>query len=227
MFVAGASAAELPVSGRDPAAVRGVVQRVLSRPEFRPIKPTLVQRVQSWVADRLQRLLTSVASGGRGVAVTALVVAGGLIALSATVVRFARGLTRDPAGSVRRRVSPTRTVAEWMAEAGEHEGAGRWASGLRCRYRALVGDLAGRGLVEEIPGRTAGEYRGDVLVALRAASADFARATELFEGAWYGNRLTGPEESQQFRSLAEAVVARAAAGNAEPREQLRPMEPAR
>ena len=52
-----------------------------------------------------------------------------------------------------------RTAAQWRAEAAAHDAAGRWREALRCRYRALVAELAGRGLVEEIPGRTSGEYR--------------------------------------------------------------------
>src|SRR4029450_4451834 len=57
---------------------------------------------------------------------------------------------------------------------------------LRSRYRALAPDLASRGLVEEVPGRTAGEYRRQVGRALPEAATDFAGATELFEVAWYG-----------------------------------------
>jgi hypothetical protein len=51
--------------------------------------------------------------------------------------------------------------------------------------------LAARGLVEEVPGRTAGEYRREVGRAVPAAAADFAGATELFEVAWYGRSDTG------------------------------------
>jgi hypothetical protein len=78
---------------------------------------------------------------------------------------------------------------------------------LRCRYRALVADLAGRGLVDEVPGRTTGEYRAEVGENVPRVAPEFAGATELFEAAWYGNRPTGEEESQRFRRLADQVMA--------------------
>ncbi|HJU00766.1 MAG TPA: DUF4129 domain-containing protein, partial [Actinomycetes bacterium] len=76
------------------------------------------------------------------------------------------------------------------------------------RYRALVADLAARGLVEEVPGRTAGEYRREIGRAAPAASADFAGATELFEVAWYGRADTGPQQAAHLRDLSAQVLQR-------------------
>jgi hypothetical protein len=70
-----------------------------------------------------------------------------------------------------------------------------------------VADLASRGLVEEVPGRTAGEYRHQVEVNVPASAGDFDGATALFEAAWYGNRPTGPEEARRFRTLEGRVLA--------------------
>ncbi|MGH9188462.1 MAG: DUF4129 domain-containing protein [Acidimicrobiales bacterium] len=206
LFVPGPARAELAVPERDPQAVRVAVKEVLARPEFGPVRLTPVQRLQRWVAERIQSLLNSLAGGTRGTALTGLVVVAGLVALAAVALRFARGVTRDPSHSIRGPVMPRRTGADWRAEAAELERAGRWSAALRCRYRALVADLADGGVVEEVAGRTAGEYRSDVGSALPQAAADFAGATELFERAWYGNRPTGSDESERFRGLAERVL---------------------
>jgi hypothetical protein len=102
---------------------------------------------------------------------------------------------------------PRRPAAEWRAEAEAHETAGRWRPALRCRYRALVADLASRGLVEEVPGRTTGEYRRQVDAAVPDVAPAFDGATLLFEGAWYGGRDTGADDAARFRALEARVLA--------------------
>ena len=70
----------------------------------------------------------------------------------------------------------------------------------------MVADLAARGVVDEVPGRTAGEYRTAVTRSTPAAAPDFSVATELFERAWYGAKPTGPDDSARFRELSERVL---------------------
>ena len=101
---------------------------------------------------------------------------------------------------------PRRSAREWRAEAEVHERAGEWKAALRARYRSLVADLAARGLLDEIPGRTAGEYRVEVAEAVPRVASEFAGATELFERAWYGNRPTGADEAARFRELEQRVL---------------------
>jgi hypothetical protein len=102
--------------------------------------------------------------------------------------------------------TPRRGPAEWRADAEAAERAGQWRQALRCRYRALVAELADRGLVEEVAGRTAGEYRAEVAGAAPAVAAPFAGATELFERAWYGEAPTGQDEAARFRGLSDEVL---------------------
>lgn len=77
---------------------------------------------------------------------------------------------------------------------------------MRCRYRALVGDLIAAGLLEDVPGRTTGEYRRDVAVRAPDRSSAYDEATELFELAWYADRATGPDENRRFQELALGVT---------------------
>jgi len=212
MLLAGAATAraDLPAPSRDPDEVRRAVREVLAKPEYRELRRSLPDLVVDWVLNQIGRLIAALSGTGTGsligIGVLLLVLAG----LGVLVFRFSRGLTSDPEAAAARHAPPGRSAADWRAEAEAHERSGEWRQAVRCRYRALVADLAGRGLVEEVPGRTAGEYRGEVRRNVPAAADDFASATELFELAWYGGWRTGQPEASRFRVLAERVLARAA-----------------
>jgi hypothetical protein len=100
---------------------------------------------------------------------------------------------------------PLRPARYWRDLAENLEAEGRWREALRARYRELVADLAEAGIIDEIPGRTAGEYRQVVAVERPADGAAFNAATGLFEGAWYGGQSTGQVESSRFAELAASV----------------------
>jgi hypothetical protein len=197
---------DLPAPTRDPEQVRRVVREVLSRPEFRPPERALFQRALDFLLELVGRLLGALAGGGAGSVVGLVLLALVLLGVGLVVVRFSRGISRSPELAAAAPAVPRRGAADWRAEAEAHERAGDWRQGIRCRYRALVADLAARGLLEEVPGRTAGEYRGEVSRSLPAAAADFAGVTELFERAWYGRRATGAQEAGRVRELSRRVL---------------------
>ena len=192
---------------RDPEQVREVVREVLSRPEFRPPQRSLTERLFDWVLELIGRLLAALGGSGAGGIVGLILLALVLVGVGVLAARFSRGLTPSPevAAVPGGRWRP---AAEWRAEAEAHERAGAWREAVRSRYRALVADLAARGLVEEVPGRTAGEYRRQVGRALPEAATDFAGATELFEVAWYGRSSTGAGDAAHLRDLADRVLRR-------------------
>ena len=188
----------LPPPAASGSSIRGAARQILSRPEFqRPPKPW-PQRVLDWVG-RLFNRVADVSGPGSIVGVIVVVVVLALVVL--LLVRFGRTVQRDPSSGVRIAGDVGRPAVDWRGEAAAHEAAGRWRDALRCRYRALVADLAARGLVDEIPGRTSGEYRAEV------ESAEFGEATDLFERAWYGAADAGPNESERFAGLADRVLA--------------------
>lgn len=198
-----AVAADLPRPTRPPAQVTGAVHRVLARPEYHYPGPSLFERVQKAVVDWLAGVLTGVVGSGIGAWIAIAVV----LALVAFVAwRLSTGVTRDPGRGVAVSGVRTRPAADWRVEAEAHERAGEWRLAVRARYRALVADLAGRGLLHEVSGRTAGEYRAELGANLPAAGPPFAGATELFEGAWYGRRPTAAAEAARFRQLADRVL---------------------
>lgn len=184
--------------------VRRAAREILARNEFRRPPRSPVEAVREWVGRTFTRVLSAAGGGDVVGVVVAVLVAALLVFL---LVRFARSVQADPSGGPEGPDHFGRPATDWRAEAAAHEAEGNWRQALRCRYRALVADLAARGLVEEVPGRTAGEYRAEVSVrAPGPAAADFAGVTELFERAWYGDAPTGPDENGRVRELSERVL---------------------
>ena len=109
-------------------------------------------------------------------------------------------------------IDPSKEPRGWRDEADAHRAAGRYQDALRCRYRALVGDLARRGLLREIPGRTTGEERQELRAGGSAAVPFFGEAADLFDAAWYGRVDVDAEDDEHFQRLDREVLARAAPG---------------
>ena len=192
---------------RTPDEIRRAAREIVSRPEFRRPPRSPVQIVLDWIGRQLEKIFGWAPGGGHATDILGfLVAAAAVAAIVVLLVRFARGVQRDPGTDVAFDPDLGRPATDWQAEAAAHEAAGEWREALRCRYRAMVADLAARGLVDEVPGRTAGEYRTAVTRSAPAAAPDFSGATELFERAWYGGKPTGPDDSARFRELSHRVL---------------------
>jgi hypothetical protein len=180
------AAPELPPPEVTGEQARRAVADVLSRPEYAELEPNLFERARNAVLDAIGRALDSLTGTGAGTAIGYLVLAL-LIGVGALLLlRFLQGLRSDVGVDGPLAGGVGRAPAEWLAEAEEHEAAQRHRDAVRCRYRALIAALAAAGLVEEIPGRTAGEYLAAIRTDLPDAAAPFAAATMVFEAAWYG-----------------------------------------
>lgn len=198
--------AELPVPDHTAGEARRRAREILSGEEFRAPEPGLIERARDWLVDQLATFLAALTGSGAGT-VVAWVVLGAMLGLVVVLVaRLGRSTQRDPTAVADTVVERRRPPVAWRAEAERLEAAGDWKGGLRCRYRALVAELVQRGVVRDVPGRTTGEYRREVAARLPEAAPGFAGACELFERAWYGDRPTGPAESERFRALADDVV---------------------
>jgi hypothetical protein len=185
--------------------VRQTADEILARPEFQEDPPGLLERFWDAVNEAVGDVFSSLVGGG-GPAVFAWLILAVIVGVIVFfLVRLARTVQADPSQAVRVDQGRRRPPAEWLRDAEAFEAKGEWREGLRCRYRAIVDELVARRVVPDVPGRTAGEYRREVADASPEVAAAFGRATELFELAWYGHRDTGPEESRQFRALADEV----------------------
>jgi hypothetical protein len=201
---------DLPPSAHDPEAVRDLADRILADARYdRPGEP-LPERILDWFGEQLGNVLGSFVGSGAGTVVAWALVLGAVAFVVHLVVRHGR-VVRLPSARPRAAslmVELTRTPTEWRAEAEALEAQGRWREGLRCRHRALVGELVRRGDVRDQAGRTAGEHLRDVARSRPGAAPPMAAATELFEAAWYGDAATGPAEAARFEALAAMVLAK-------------------
>lgn len=189
-----------------------MVEDVLSRPEFAPLTPSLWDQVRDGVLDVISQLLAGLTGGdvGAGWRAASLVALAALLALVTwVVVRFARGTRRDPRAVQVLASEIGRSPRDWESEAEGHEDAGRWRDAIRCRYRAVIAHLAGRSLMEEVPGRTAREYAAAVRAAAPDAAQDFDRATAAFESAWYSEAEVDAHDAAGMRQAVGAVLAAA------------------
>lgn len=181
-----------PSQGADPERVRRIADAILSRPEYAATEPSLVDRARLWVLERLGRLLDLLFSGGRASLLGTVVLALAVLAMTVLAVRFLRGVRRDPERAAAVSEPAGRTAGDWLGDAARHEDARRWRDALRCRYRALVAELAAAGLVDDVPGRTSGENLAELSRRAPRAGPPFDAATRAFETAWYGGVPVDP-----------------------------------
>ncbi|MPZ71997.1 MAG: DUF4129 domain-containing protein [Nitriliruptorales bacterium] len=198
--------ADLPVPQTSAEEVRRVTEEVLARPEFAPAEPAWWERILDAVSDFVAEVLAAVAAGGRGSIIGTLVLVAVVVVLGLVVLRFARTVRADPAVPVAVDTQIGRNARDWLDEAEQHEQSGRWRAAVRCRYRAVLADLASAGLVEEVAGRTSGEYRSAVAVELPSASASFATATDIFDTAWYGHTPVTADDVAAFSEVARSTL---------------------
>lgn len=196
-----------PAPTQSPDEVRQAADDVLDGAEFQRPEPNAFEKARAWIEERVGRVLQGLVTGDGASVLGWIVLIGALVAIAFLLARLGRSVQRDPGKAAEISVERSRTADQWADEAERLEGRGEWKLALRCRFRALVATLVEQGRVDDVPGRTAGEYRAEVDVALPEVAADFAEATYLFEDAWYGDEPTGAAENARFRSLADAVVA--------------------
>jgi hypothetical protein len=202
----------LPVPEWDADEPRQAIEEIMRQPGLRDDRG-LFQRVVDQAIEWLGRILEATFGGGGGVVLAWVITAVLLAVVVFLVVRLVRGMQADPRLGGVTDDDIGRSAVDWRAEADGHEGAGRWRDAVRCRYRAVVADLAARGLVEEVPGRTAGTYRRLVEESHPAVAAEFGEMTELFERVWYGRHPAGHLEAGRVRELSTAVSATSGRGS--------------
>lgn len=186
---------------------------MLARAEYADAEPSLWARIEGEIARLLGELWMRLVGTGAGTLIGTVLLVLLVAAIAVAAWRLVRSVRRDAAQEEPLAADVGRSAASWLEEAASHEESARWREAVRCRYRALIADLAAARGLQEIPGRTAGEYLAAVRRDLPAASEPFARATRIFESAWYGPDEATADDAAVLRAAAEQVVpARAAAG---------------
>ncbi|GAC1376937.1 MAG: DUF4129 domain-containing protein [Acidimicrobiales bacterium] len=189
----------------DPPSVRHLAHEIVSRPEFRQAPPSPIDRLRRWVFGRIAHVVQAALSGRMTVVGITLLV--GIALLVAYLgYRVVRGVSTDRRATADLPGGTARPPSDWLREATDCEARGDWRGALLARYRALLAELALRHLIDEVPGRTTGEYRLAVSGALPAATESFSGATELFDSTMYGARETGPGEATRLAELSRRVL---------------------
>lgn len=172
--------------------------------------PSLQERAFDWLAERVADLIAALSSGGGRGVIAWLIVA---LFLSAIGFLLFRLLGRyEPLAKAERPPDPEieifalKSADEWLARAAEQEVTGQWRLGLRSRHRALVATLVDRGLIDPRPGMTASALSLQASAEHHSIGPPMAAATQLFEAVWYGTRSAGPDERDQFQTLADQVA---------------------
>ena len=193
---------DLPVPEPDAGEVRDTVRDVLAQEAYEDLQPTLLDRLWELVRNGIGRFLELLEATGTGGMLGVVIIVVVALVLLLLTVQGLRRMRRTPTVDEPLVGVAGRTGDDWRADAAAAEAAGRHRDAVRCRYRALVADFAAAGLVEEVPGRTVGEYRGAVAQSAPGAAPAFDRASEVFERAWYADL---PVTADDTAELAAAV----------------------
>jgi hypothetical protein len=214
---------DLPPPTNDPGDVRRTAREILSRPQYRwDHGPNRLERLADWIARQLSKIGSPFGLPTLPTWVGWLVlglVAGLLVAaIWLSRSRWSGAGRRPHRGGGRRDVvvEAGEEAVDWAAEVERCEAEGRWRDALRARYRVLVGELAGRGVLPDLQGRTTGELAADVRRRAAPAAPAFDAATALFEEVWYGGAPAGPAERDRFARLAAEARERAPAAEPAP-----------
>ena len=185
---------------------RAAAQHELAKRAYHRNDPSLVQRVLSWIANRLGHLFDTVlahAPGhGFGLAAVAIVVVVVIIAVAVKLHRPARA-----AGYAAPLHDATVLAArDHRARAERFAAEARYAEAVREWLRAIGRELEQRGVVDPRAGRTADELCAETTIQLPGVGADLRRATQRFDAIWYGARPAGPDDAQLLRALDRRVA---------------------
>ena len=192
----------------DPEAARDAAREILSRPEYAEPRPGIVERTVDWVFERAGSFLGTLTGGGPGSVIGWLIVIGLVAGAAWLLVRalhvpvpgrrpHERTLSYDT--EVRRSAEEWRREADRLAAVGDHRGA------LRCRYQAMLAELAAGGVVDDVPGRTAGEYDAIISGRLPHRRDDVHELTERFERVWYGGEPVTADVLDRFVAAAASI----------------------
>jgi hypothetical protein len=204
--------------------VHAIVTHILAEPQFHP-RPSLWQRFVNWV-DSLHLHSPGLQTPGPSSSwlsdVVLVVLIGAVVSLLVLAFRsgaFSR--LRHPRGTgvVVTEEGGIMAPEAWLRQAAQLAAEGRYREALRCRYRALVAELAYRGVVDEVPGRTSGDYERLVGAIVPEVATEFSTITRLFERCWYGHEPSDARAQSTFDEMAAAILDRVGAARWQIRER--------
>jgi hypothetical protein len=207
----------MPAIDIDREAAYEAAQRELAKPIYP--RASLNDRIAEWVNDLMFRLMHAGAGlpgGWFTIAVLGMLFAAAVI----VAVRIARRTMGGP-GVAQLYGSRTLSADDHRARAERSAAQGDWAPAIRQRLRAIGRQLEEDGVLDPVPGRTAGELCDDAGRALPGFAADLAAAAAAFDDVTYGERpgtepnyrlIAGLDDRVRSRSAGRATDHTAASG---------------
>jgi len=186
------------VIGRDEA--RDAARRELSKRIYHADDPSLIQRIISWILDRVSELVGAASRHLPG-GWPALVAIAVLIVLIVVAVRMGVGPVQR-GGTRRALVTGTPlSAADHRAAADAHAASGDYAEAIAERLRAIAADLDARAVITARPGLTADELAAQAAAALPAYAERLHAAARLFDDVRYGDRPATADGAATLRTL--------------------------
>ncbi len=188
----------MPAIDIDRTAAHQAAQRELAKPIYP--KPSASQHFHDWVNELLSRLMQTGEStpGGWFSIVVLLILL--LVAITAAI-RVARRTIRTSRGAGSPLFDGRQlSAAQHRATAERYAAQGEWAAAVRHRLRAVARALEEGGVLNPVPGRTAGELAQDAGDRLPHLVAQFFQAAAVFNDVTYGEE---PATEAGYRLIAE------------------------
>ena len=199
----------------DPEAARDAARDILSGAEYAEPEPGPVERVVDWVFERIGSFLGTLTGGGPGSVIGWIVVIALVAGAALLIVRALRvpalGRIADRDG-LRYGTETRWDPALWLEESARLARAGDRRGALRCRHQAMLATMVSEGVVDDVPGRTAGEYGSLLGLRLPDLHAEIDELTDRFQAAWYGGHPVSDADLERFRLTCERVEAGADVG---------------
>jgi hypothetical protein len=199
----------VPAIDIDRDAAHQAAQRELAKPSYPEASPT--QRFHDWVNELLDRLVhTGASMPGGWFTITVLLI---LLAIVVTVavrlvgriLRTNRGLDYPLFDAGQLSAAQHRRTAEQLAA------AGNWAAAIRHRLRAVARGLEESGVLDPVPGRTAGELARDAGSCLPHLASELLTAACAFNDVTYGQVPGTPAAYRLIADLDDHLQSRAPA----------------
>jgi hypothetical protein len=194
-WVRAAVAAGRPLIGRETG--QELARRELSKAIYHP-QPALIERIIDAILRYLDRASGALPGGWWSLAV----LAGILLSIVIRVLirtDFVRTQGRRPKGPLLD--GEPLSARDYLENAQRLADAGQFGAAIIVGMRAIAAELDERGLVTDVPGRTADELASEAGRVLPAMAADLDRAARLFDDVRYGDRIGTKAGYLELRDL--------------------------
>lgn len=180
----------------------------LAGPEYARARPSLLQRLVAWLADRLDGVAARTGLGPGQLLALVICVAVAAVVVVVLLRRSVRlRVAREESGARTVLAGSTLSGAEHRARAAAARAEGRYDDAVRESMRAIARRLDERALLDPRPGRTADELAGEAARLLPGLTAELRAGAGAFDDVVYGSRSADAARAEQLRRLDEAVEA--------------------